>query len=110
MSDVKDTISRGSKILVTGANGFIGSNVVDQLLSLGYLVRGTVRETKPWLNDLFDQKYGKGKFETCIVSDITSQVKWKGAIDGIAGIIHIVCIFPVTRLDLNLITSYLIGR
>jgi len=42
MSDVKNTIPPGSKILVTGANGFIGSNVVDQLLSLGYFVRGTI--------------------------------------------------------------------
>lgn len=99
MSNVENTIPRGSKVLVTGANGFIGSNVVDQLLGLGYLVRGTVRETKPWLNELFDQKYGNWRFETCIVSDITSQVKWMGAIDGIAGIIHVVRIFLVNMLD-----------
>lgn len=46
---------------MTGCNGFIGSHVVDQLLMLGYLVRGTVRELKPWLNEFFDQKYGKVK-------------------------------------------------
>ena len=90
MSDVEYTIPRGSKILVTGANGFIGSNIVDQLLSLGFIVRGTVRDTKSWLNDLFDKKYGKGRFETCIVSDITSQVQWKKASNGVAGIIHAV--------------------
>lgn len=90
MSDVKDTIPRGSKILVTGANGFIGSHVVDQLLSLGYLVRGTIRKPKPWLNELFDRKYGKGKFETCIVSDLTSGIEWEGAIKEVAGIIHVV--------------------
>lgn len=90
MSDVKDTISRGSKILVTGSNGFISSHVVDQLLSLGYLVRGSIREPKPWLNELFDQKYGEGKFETCIVSDLTSGVQWEGAVKGITGIIHVV--------------------
>jgi len=51
------------------------------------------------LNDLFDQKYGKGKFETCIISDITTQVEWKGAIDGITGIIHVVRRVPANRLD-----------
>ncbi|KAJ5879023.1 hypothetical protein N7455_002488 [Penicillium solitum] len=89
MSDVKDTIPRGSKILVTGANGFIGSHVVDQLLSLGYLVRGSIREPKPWLNELFDKKYGKGKFETCIVSDLTSGAQWEGAVKGITGVVHV---------------------
>lgn len=90
MSDVKDTIPRGSKILVTGANGFIGSHVVDQLLSLGYLVRGSIREPKSWLNELFDKKYGKGKFETCIVSDLTSGAQWEGAVKGITGVVHVV--------------------
>ncbi|KAJ5744216.1 hypothetical protein N7533_009086 [Penicillium manginii] len=52
----KNTIRQGSRTLITGTNGFIGSHVVDQLLSLGYLVRGTVRESKPWLNELFDQQ------------------------------------------------------
>lgn len=99
MSDVKDTIPQNSRILVTGANGFIGSHVVDQLLSLGYLVRGTVRESKPWLNELFDQKYGKGKFETCIVSDLTSEVELKRAVDETTGIIHVVRTISVNELE-----------
>lgn len=36
----------GAKFLVAGANGFIGSHVVDQLLKLGYFVRGSVRAPK----------------------------------------------------------------
>lgn len=35
-------IAPGSLTLVTGVNGFIGSHIADQLLSLGYRVRGTV--------------------------------------------------------------------
>lgn len=65
LSDTLYTLPPGSRILVTGCNGFIGSHVVDQLLMLGYLVRGTVRELKPWLNEFFDQKYGKGKTPPC---------------------------------------------
>ena len=35
----------GATALVTGANGFIGSHLVDQLLALGCKVHGLVRES-----------------------------------------------------------------
>lgn len=58
-------IPKGSIVVVTGANGFLGSNIVDQFLHYGYKVRGTVRnaEKSAWLTKLFDEKYGKGSFE-----------------------------------------------
>jgi hypothetical protein len=37
------TLPQGSRILVTGANGYIASHVVDKLLGLGHMVRGTVQ-------------------------------------------------------------------
>lgn len=40
------TIQPHSKVLVTGANGFIAIWVVDTLLEKGYSVRGTVRSTE----------------------------------------------------------------
>lgn len=90
MQGIKPALPQGSRILVTGSNGFIGSHVVDQLLNLGYLVRGTVRDSKPWLNELFDGKYGKGIFETIILSDVTSAVECEKAVEGISGIVHVV--------------------
>ena len=41
------------KVLVTGATGFIGSHIVDQLLERGFEVRCTIRKTSNlrWLND-----------------------------------------------------------
>lgn len=36
----------GKKVLVSGANGFIGAHVVSALLKKGYHVRGTVRSQK----------------------------------------------------------------
>jgi putative NADH-flavin reductase len=36
----------GDLVCVTGANGFLASHIVKQLLERGYRVRGTVRSTK----------------------------------------------------------------
>ena len=49
---VSRALPTGSRILVTAANGYIASHVVDQLLVLGYAVRGTIRAPKPKLNEL----------------------------------------------------------
>lgn len=83
-------LPRGSKILITGANGYIASHVVDQLLSLGYVVRGTIRSPKPWLNQYFDEKYGVNTFETCILSSFADQSAIEHALDGIDGVVHLV--------------------
>ncbi|KAK3291055.1 uncharacterized protein B0H64DRAFT_451721 [Chaetomium fimeti] len=80
----------GSRVLVTGVSGFIGSHIADQLLSEGYLVTGTTRDISKlsWLQTLFDGKYGEGKFGIVQVHDIANS----GAIDhlfhGISGIVH----------------------
>lgn len=83
-------IPKGSLILVSGANGFIGSHVVDQLLQLDYNVRGTVRDEKPWLNKVFDDKYGKGRFETVVVPTIEKEGAFDDVLDGVSGFIHVV--------------------
>lgn len=62
-----------SKVLVTGANGYIAVWVVDTLLKAGYTVRGTVRgwnKTKD-LKDKFADFVKSGKLEFVIVEDIT---------------------------------------
>lgn len=65
-------IAPGSLVLVTGANGFIASHIADQLIQAGYRVRGTVRDTSrtAWLNELFDKRYGEGKYESVTVEDM----------------------------------------
>lgn len=77
-------IPLGSTILVTGANGFIGSHIADQLIQAGYLVRGTSRDTTKtaWMSELFDKRYGKGKFEAVVVKDMVESSAFDEACKG----------------------------
>lgn len=76
---------------MTGANSFIGSNIIDLLLELGFSVRGTVRAEKPWLNELFEKKYGKDRFETAVVPVLEKEGAFDDVLNDISGIIHVVC-------------------
>lgn len=78
-------VPKGSTVLVTGANGLLGSHIVDQFLEYGYKVRGTVRDTEKnaWLQALFDKKYGKGNFELFKVADLTAEGAFDEAVKGV---------------------------
>lgn len=88
---------KASLVLVTGANGYIGSHIVDQLLHLGYNVRGTVRNEKPWLNKLFEDKYGQNRFETCVVPSLDDAGAFVKAAKGASGFIHVVSLILFTE-------------
>jgi nucleoside-diphosphate-sugar epimerase len=77
-------IKPGATVFVTGANGLIGSHVIDQLLLLGYNVRGAVRDTEKakWLKEHFDGKYDKVKFEMVEVPDMTAEACYDDLLDG----------------------------
>ena len=77
-------IPKGSTVLVTAANGFLGSNIVDQFLKFGYKVRGTTRnlEKNAWMNKLFDAKYGPGKFELVLVPEMKADDAYDEAVKG----------------------------
>lgn len=74
----------GSIILVTGVSGFLGSNIADQFLAYGYRVRGTTRNAikAAWLSDLFEKKYGSGKFSLVTVSDMVEDDAYICAVKG----------------------------
>ncbi|KAL6791914.1 hypothetical protein J3E68DRAFT_409681 [Trichoderma sp. SZMC 28012] len=82
-------IPPGGLVLVTGANGYIASHVVDVLLELGYNVRGTVRQSKPWLDRFFEDRYGKGRYESIVVSAMEEEDAFASAAKGTDGIIHV---------------------
>lgn len=77
-------LPKGSLILVTGVNGYVGSHVADQFLRFGYKVRGTVRDTEKsaWIDTYFDQKYGAGNFELVGVEDLSNPDALKEVLGG----------------------------
>ncbi|KAF7950565.1 hypothetical protein EAE96_007847 [Botrytis aclada] len=83
-------ISKGSTVLVTGANGFVGSHVVDQLLQAGYNVVGVVRshDKGAWLLRYFDSKYGPNRLKLFVVPDLTVQGSLDDAVRGCEGVCH----------------------
>ncbi|KAK2684760.1 hypothetical protein QWA68_016290 [Fusarium oxysporum] len=83
-------ISKGSNVLVTGANGLLGSNIADQFLEHGYRVRGAVRDTEKhaWLQALFDKKYGEGKFELFRVPDLEVEGAFDDAVKDTCIVAH----------------------
>ncbi|KAK7472052.1 hypothetical protein VKT23_000163 [Stygiomarasmius scandens] len=82
------TVPTGSKILVSGANGYIAAWLVRYLLEREYLVRGTVRseEKAKFLRNLF-KGYGD-KFEAVIVDDMTAEGAFDDAVKGVDAIEH----------------------
>ena len=77
-------------MLVTGANGYIGSTVVNLLLVEGYRVRGTVRSEKPWLDRLFHDKYGSTRYETVVIPNLAAPGELEKALEGVWGVVHVV--------------------
>lgn len=73
---------RGRRVLVTGANGFIGRQVVAALLDAGCAVRAAVRRSSA----------GAGRWpvpvETCTVGDLGPQTDWSAALAGVEAVVH----------------------
>ncbi|KAF3355348.1 hypothetical protein VDGD_05835 [Verticillium dahliae] len=101
----------GSIVLVTGANGFIGSNIADQFLRLGYKVRGTTRnpEKHAWVSALFSKKYGPGKFELVAVPDMSAQGAFYQAVKGVSAVVHTASIFTMDPNPHNVIPGTISG-
>ncbi|KAH9896114.1 NAD-P-binding protein [Cubamyces lactineus] len=84
-----------ARILVTGANGFVGCWVVYQLLEAGYAVRAAVRtqDKARTLTTLVSSRLSSelsegGAFECVVVPDITAQGAFDKCLFGVEGIVH----------------------
>eukprot|EP00914_Ancora_sagittata_P013490 GHVO01026547.1.p1 GENE.GHVO01026547.1~~GHVO01026547.1.p1 ORF type:complete len:397 (+),score=40.31 GHVO01026547.1:111-1193(+) len=85
-----------TKVLVTGASGYIATHVVQQLLKAGYSVRGTVRS-------LVNEQKVKPLKELCpdaahplelVEADLNDPECWDKAVEGCSHVMHTASPFP----------------
>lgn len=86
----------GKKVLVTGADGFIGSHLVESLLDRGYEVRAFVYYNSfnswGWLETLIDEKL---KHVEVFMGDIRDGVRVKEAMIGVSKIFHLAALISI---------------
>lgn len=69
------------KVLVTGANGFLGRSVTNALMEKGFGVRGAVRGT-------YDGSQVPGN---CVsVGEVNGATDWSHALEGVSSVVHLV--------------------
>ncbi len=68
------------KVLVTGASGFLGSHIADQLVSAGHKVRLLLRETS-------SREFLSFPFEVAL-GDVTEAAQLPAAVEGVEAIVH----------------------
>ncbi|XP_070212933.1 uncharacterized protein [Littorina saxatilis] len=85
-----------AKVLVTGASGYIGSHVVQQLLAEGHMVRGTVRSLKnvesyQHLNSVCPEALSNLEL---VEAELFKEETWLPATEGMDYVIHTACPYP----------------
>ncbi|CAG8961394.1 hypothetical protein HYFRA_00013342 [Hymenoscyphus fraxineus] len=65
-----------SKVLVTGANGFVAATIIDQLIAKGYVVTGSIRTPAKGSQILALHPEYAGKLDFVVVSDYAKPGTW----------------------------------
>jgi nucleoside-diphosphate-sugar epimerase len=68
-----------NRVLVTGANGFVGQHLCPYLIAQGFTVRAALRRQRPdW-----------AVCEQVAVGDITAECDWRSALEGVEAVFHL---------------------
>ena len=76
-----------SKVLVTGASGFIAGYCISELVGHGYEVRGTVRDPK--------KAAGRAAVAELVAANLDSDEGWAEAVSGCDYVLHVASPFPL---------------
>ncbi|GAB5456729.1 MAG: aldehyde reductase [Henriciella sp.] len=85
-----------TKVLVTGATGFIASHTILALINKGYEVRGTARSAgkAEQLNATLSKYSGKPVEVELVSADLTKDDGWAEAMDGVTYLQHLASPIP----------------
>lgn len=88
-----------TKVLVTGATGFVASRLILQLIDRGFEVRGTVRnlEKGERLKNVLSDYARKPISIELVRTDLSSDQGWTEAVDGVSFVQHIASPFPLSQ-------------
>lgn len=75
------------RILVTGANGFIGSLLVQTLVERDLRVRAAVRSTEAAM--ALRRAIGGLPVETAVVGSISDSTNWRAALEDVTSVVHL---------------------
>lgn len=112
MSEPQATIPKGSTVLVTGATGYLASQITKQLLQRGYKVRGTVRDLSQasWLTDESFSPHSKGgNLELVSVPDLAAPNAFDEAVKGVSAIAHVATITAFDPDPKNIVPQTVAG-
>lgn len=112
MSSLVTAIPAGSRVLVTGANGFLASQITLQFLKRGFQVRGAVRDVtrSAWLLEGPFKSYAEnGALELVAVPNLGADGAYDEAIKGVAAIVHVAYVTSIVPDPNEVITPTVAG-
>lgn len=88
-----------SKILITGASGFIASHCIIEMLNHGYDVRGTLRNAARGddIKSILASHTDRTDALEFVSADLMDEASWVTAAEGCDGILHIASPVPVVQ-------------
>lgn len=98
LADSLESDSDG-RVLVTGASGYLGAHVAQQLQAAGFRVRGTTRSlaNEAKVAPLRELCPGARHPIELVEAELTNAASWTAAVEGCAYVVHVASPFPKAK-------------